>query len=329
MRRLALASALLMVPTLAWALTRAKDIGGCEPYSIVRFGTAAIGACSTDSMLATDCGASFPTCPDGAQCWDTDDDELYVCEADTWTLVAGAVSGPTGATGDTGATGPTGATGDTGATGAVGDTGSAGDTGAVGATGDTGDTGPTGVTGDTGVTGVVGASGATGVTGDTGAAGAAGDTGATGPTGATGSAGATGSTGDTGPSAFSSYVLNVGKAAGVTSYTIAPGSTNAVVQPFLFLGTDHYPASMSDEWSLWIETTGSFPCIGTNSVEIYDLTNAAALFSLSWSGLFTAGFKTDTSASSLPSARSYVAVRGTTASDCTTIIHAMAWERYK
>jgi hypothetical protein len=64
-----------------------------------------------------------------------------------------APSGPTGATGQTGAKGETGATGNTGATG---------DTGAVGQTGITGQTGAVGQTGATGNTGAVGQTGATG-----------------------------------------------------------------------------------------------------------------------------------------------------------------------
>ncbi|WP_367307757.1 collagen-like triple helix repeat-containing protein, partial [Bacillus pumilus] len=119
-------------------------------------------------------------------------------------------TGPTGATGDTGAagaTGPTGAAGDIGATGATGPTGATGDTGVAGATGPTGATGDTGAAGATGPTGATGDTGAAGATGPTGATGDTGATGATGPTGATGDTGATGATG-AGLSEFA-YVYNL------------------------------------------------------------------------------------------------------------------------
>ena len=59
--------------------------------------------------------------------------------------VAAGPTGPTGLTGNTGATGPTGGTGNTGATGPTGGTGNTGATGPTGGTGNTGATGPAGV----------------------------------------------------------------------------------------------------------------------------------------------------------------------------------------
>ncbi|MDU7454841.1 MAG: hypothetical protein E7L03_11680, partial [Clostridium saudiense] len=99
------------------------------------------------------------------------------------------LTGPTGATGDTGPiglTGPTGATGDTGPIGLTGPTGATGDIGPIGLTGPTGptgDTGPIGLTGPTGATGDIGPIGLTGPTGATGDIGPIGLTGPTGPTG--------------------------------------------------------------------------------------------------------------------------------------------------
>ncbi|HBH3593895.1 TPA: collagen-like protein, partial [Clostridioides difficile] len=97
--------------------------------------------------------------------------------------------GPTGPTGNTGATGSIGPMGATGPTGNTGVTGEIGPTGPTGNTGVTGEIGPTGPTGNTGVTGEIGP---TGPTGNTGVTGSIGPTGATGPKGATGPTGPTG-----------------------------------------------------------------------------------------------------------------------------------------
>jgi hypothetical protein len=144
----------------------------------------------------------------------------------TGEMGATGIKGETGATGDTGATGikgEMGATGDTGAMGIKGETGATGDTGATGIKGEmgaTGDTGATGIkgemgaTGDTGATGIKGEMGATGDTGATGPAsavtGPTGDIGATGNIGATGDTGIKGDTGATGPKGFTTVANNWG-----------------------------------------------------------------------------------------------------------------------
>lgn len=114
----------------------------------------------------------------------------------SWTFSVAGLIGPTGS-GPTGATGPTGANstvaGPTGPTGA----GPTGPTGAASTV-----AGPTGPTGSAGTTGPTGATGTAGASGPTGPTGSAGTTGPTGPTGSTGAAstvaGPTGPTGATG-----------------------------------------------------------------------------------------------------------------------------------
>ena len=89
-------------------------------------------------------------------------EEYYHLTLAKYNEIQAGVYGPTGPTGNTGATGPTGNTGLTGATGPTGNTGLTGATGPTGNTGLTGATGPTGNTGPTGATGPTGNTGATG-----------------------------------------------------------------------------------------------------------------------------------------------------------------------
>lgn len=99
------------------------------------------------------------------------------------------ISGPRGATGDTGATGPIGPDGIDGPTGSTGPTGSIGPTGATGPYGPVlyvGETGPTGYTGSTGPSGPIGYTGSTGPSGPLGYTGSTGPTGPIGPTGPSG-----------------------------------------------------------------------------------------------------------------------------------------------
>jgi len=129
----------------------------------------------------------------------TPDANLYMrdnTQSHLVTTIAYNVSGPTGATGSTGAIGPTGATGATGTAGINGATGPTGTAGTNGPTGPTGDAGINGATGPTGATGTAGINGPTGPTGATGSTGAASTV--TGPTGPTGTAGIVGPTGPTG-----------------------------------------------------------------------------------------------------------------------------------
>ena len=122
---------------------------------------------------------------------------IYIWDVDqkAWVDV-GALQGPQGPKGDTGAQGPQGEKGDTGATGPKGEKG---DTGAQGPQGEKGDTGATGATGPQGDKGDPGEKGEKGDTGATGEQGPKGETGATGPQGIQGEQGPKGDTGATGP----------------------------------------------------------------------------------------------------------------------------------
>jgi BclB C-terminal domain-containing protein len=79
------------------------------------------------------------------------------------------LAGPTGATGDQGATGAQGPTGPQGIPGTAGNTGATGPQGIPGTAGNTGATGPQGLLGPTGPQGIPGAATNTGATGPAGA----------------------------------------------------------------------------------------------------------------------------------------------------------------
>ena len=94
-------------------------------------------------------GATGPTGVGITLVTDNGDGTLTVTYGNGATAITSDLTGPTGATGNTGATGPTGATGNTGATGPTGNTGVTGPTGPTGATGATGLTGPSAVISET------------------------------------------------------------------------------------------------------------------------------------------------------------------------------------
>lgn len=121
--------------------------------------------------------AAYPSGADGAFNVEADG-EIYIwSESKNRWVSIGALQGPQGPKGDTGATGPQGI---------QGPTGPQGETGPEGPKGDTGARGPTGATGPQGEQGPTGPQGETGPKGDTGATGPAGATGPQGPAGADG-----------------------------------------------------------------------------------------------------------------------------------------------
>ena len=113
----------------------------------------------------------------------TDAGRLVFTLTDGSVMDLGAVMGPQGPKGETGARGEKG---ETGAQGPKGDTGVQGPKGETGARGEKGETGPQGPKGDTGVQGPQGETGERGPKGDPGERGPKGETGAQGPKGETG-----------------------------------------------------------------------------------------------------------------------------------------------
>jgi hypothetical protein len=194
--------------------------------------------------------------------------------------------GPTGATGDAGLAGPTGATGNTGLAGPTGATGGAGLAGPTGATGDAGLAGPTGATGNTGLIGPTGATGDAGLAGPTGAtgdAGLAGPTGATGdaglagPTGATGDAGLAGPTGATGDAGLAGPTGATGDAGlagptGATGNNGTTGPTGATGNPGL-TGPSGPTGSQGIQGPTGATGTPGMGAIGNNDVGVMYLKN--------------------------------------------------------
>ena len=113
----------------------------------------------------------------------TDAGRLVFTLTDGSVMDLGAVVGPQGPKGETGARGEKG---DTGAQGPKGETGAQGPKGETGARGETGETGPQGPKGETGAQGPQGETGERGPKGDPGERGPKGETGALGPKGETG-----------------------------------------------------------------------------------------------------------------------------------------------
>ena len=113
----------------------------------------------------------------------TDAGRLVFTLTDGSAMDLGAVMGPQGPKGETGARGEKG---ETGAQGAKGDTGAQGPKGETGARGEKGETGPQGPKGDTGAQGPQGETGERGPKGEPGERGPKGETGAQGPKGETG-----------------------------------------------------------------------------------------------------------------------------------------------
>ena len=113
----------------------------------------------------------------------TDAGRLVFTLTDGSVMDLGAVVGPQGPKGETGARGEKG---DTGAQGPKGETGAQGPKGETGARGETGETGPQGPKGETGAQGPQGETGERGPKGDPGERGPKGETGAQGPKGETG-----------------------------------------------------------------------------------------------------------------------------------------------
>ncbi len=113
----------------------------------------------------------------------TDAGRLVFTLTDGSVMDLGAVVGPQGPQGETGARGEKG---DTGAQGPKGETGAQGPKGETGARGETGATGPQGPKGETGAQGPQGETGERGPKGDPGERGPKGETGAQGPQGETG-----------------------------------------------------------------------------------------------------------------------------------------------
>ena len=113
----------------------------------------------------------------------TDAGRLVFTLTDGSVMDLGAVVGPQGPKGETGARGEKG---DTGAQGPKGETGAQGPKGETGARGETGETGPQGPKGETGAQGPQGENGERGPKGDPGERGPKGETGAQGPKGETG-----------------------------------------------------------------------------------------------------------------------------------------------
>lgn len=113
----------------------------------------------------------------------TDAGRLVFTLTDGSVMDLGAVMGPQGPKGETGARGEKG---ETGAQGPKGDTGVQGPKGETGARGEKGETGPQGPKGDTGAQGPQGETGERGPKGDPGERGPKGETGAQGPKGETG-----------------------------------------------------------------------------------------------------------------------------------------------
>ena len=91
---------------------------------------------------------AFTTPTEGFIVWVNDEDLYYRFDGSSWAVID--TTGPTGATGHTGAAGSDGATGHTGAAGLDGATGHTGAKGATGSDGATGHTGARGATGPTG-----------------------------------------------------------------------------------------------------------------------------------------------------------------------------------
>ena len=113
----------------------------------------------------------------------TDAGRLVFTLTDGSVMDLGAVMGPQGPKGETGARGEKG---ETGAQGPKGETGVQGPKGETGARGEKGETGPQGPKGDTGAQGPQGETGERGPKGDPGERGPKGETGAQGPKGETG-----------------------------------------------------------------------------------------------------------------------------------------------
>ena len=113
----------------------------------------------------------------------TDAGRLVFTLTDGSVMDLGAVMGPQGPKGETGARGEKG---ETGAQGPKGETGAQGPKGETGARGEKGETGPQGPKGDTGAQGPQGETGERGPKGDPGERGPKGETGAQGPKGETG-----------------------------------------------------------------------------------------------------------------------------------------------
>ena len=113
----------------------------------------------------------------------TDSGRLVFTLTDGSVMDLGAVMGPQGPKGETGARGEKG---ETGAQGPKGETGVQGPKGETGARGEKGETGPQGPKGDTGAQGPQGETGERGPKGDPGERGPKGETGAQGPKGETG-----------------------------------------------------------------------------------------------------------------------------------------------
>ena len=113
----------------------------------------------------------------------TDAGRLVFTLTDGSVMDLGAVVGPQGPKGETGARGEKG---DTGAQGPKGETGAQGPKGETGARGETGETGPQGPKGETGAQGPQGENSERGPKGDPGERGPKGETGAQGPKGETG-----------------------------------------------------------------------------------------------------------------------------------------------
>jgi len=130
------------------------------------------------------------------------------------------LAGPTGATGDQGATGAQGPTGPQGIPGTAGNTGATGPQGIPGTAGNTGATGPQGLLGPTGPQGIPGAATNTGATGPQGLLG---------PTGPQGIPGAATNTGATGP-AGAGAIIPFGSNHGVSLSTDTNGTASVACE---------------------------------------------------------------------------------------------------